>query len=60
MVNIGNLGAVGLVFFAECPRHSTNDILHSTKKTQLDKHFIGKWFFAEYFFRTLDKDFAEY
>jgi hypothetical protein len=25
----------------------------------LDKYFIGKRFFAEYFFRTLDKDFAE-
>jgi hypothetical protein len=25
----------------------------------LDKQFIGKWFFAEYFFWTLDKDFAE-
>jgi hypothetical protein len=23
------------------------------------KHFIGKEFFAEYFFRTLGKDFAE-
>jgi hypothetical protein len=35
--------------FAEC----------NTRQRILGKHFIGKEFFAEYFFRTLDKDFAE-
>jgi hypothetical protein len=46
--------------------HSANDILHSAKpllSVILDKEysetFIGKDFFAEYFFRTLDKDFTE-
>jgi hypothetical protein len=29
-----------------------------TRQIILDKHFIGKGFFAEYFFRTLDKDLA--
>jgi hypothetical protein len=28
-------------------------------KKILNKYFIGKEFFAEYFFRTLGKDFAE-
>jgi hypothetical protein len=35
--------------FAEC----------YTRHRILGKHFIGKWFFAEYFFRTLGKDFAK-
>jgi hypothetical protein len=37
-------------------------ILHSAKplpSVTLGKYFIGKGFFAEYFFRTLGKDFAE-
>jgi hypothetical protein len=37
-------------------------ILHSEKllsSVTLDKYFIGKGFFTDYFFRTLDKDFAE-
>jgi hypothetical protein len=35
--------------FAEC----------NTRQKTLDKYFIGKGFFAECFFRTLGKDFAE-
>jgi hypothetical protein len=35
--------------FAEC----------NTRQRTLGKYFIGKGFFAEYFFRTLGKDFAE-
>jgi hypothetical protein len=35
--------------FAEC----------NTWQRTLGKYFIGKGFFAEYFFRTLGKDFAE-
>jgi hypothetical protein len=35
--------------FAEC----------NTRQRTLDKYFIGKGFFAEYFFRTLGKDFVE-
>jgi hypothetical protein len=35
--------------FAEC----------NTRQRTLSKYFIGKEFFAEYFFRTLGKDFAE-
>jgi hypothetical protein len=35
--------------FAEC----------NTRQRTLGKYFIGKEFFAEYFFRTLGKDFAE-
>jgi hypothetical protein len=31
----------------------------NTRQRTLGKYFIGKWFFAEYFFRTLGKDFAE-
>jgi hypothetical protein len=31
----------------------------NTRQKILSKYFIGKEFFAEYFFRTLDKDFAE-
>jgi hypothetical protein len=31
----------------------------NTRQRTLDKYFIGKGFFAEYFFRTLGKDFAE-
>jgi hypothetical protein len=45
-----------------CLRHSTKIILHSAKllpRVTLDKHFIDKKFFAEYFFRTLEKNFAE-
>jgi hypothetical protein len=37
-------------------------ILHSAKplpSVTLGKYFIGKWFFDEYFFLTLGKDFAE-
>jgi hypothetical protein len=30
-----------------------------TRQRILDKYFIGKGFFAEYFFRTLSKDFDE-
>jgi hypothetical protein len=43
----------GIAFFAECLRHSTKAILHSAKvlpSVTLDKYFIGKGFFAEYFF----------
>jgi hypothetical protein len=31
----------------------------NTRQRTPGKYFIGKWFFVEYFFRTLDKDFAE-
>jgi hypothetical protein len=51
-----------IVFFAECLKHTAKTILHSVKalpSVTLDKHFIGKRFFAEYFFWTLGKDFAE-
>jgi hypothetical protein len=50
------------VLFVECPRHSAKVILHSARllpSVALGKYFIGKEFFAEYFFRTLDKNFAE-
>jgi hypothetical protein len=30
-----------------------------TRQRILGKHFIGKWFFDEYFSQTLGKDFAE-
>jgi hypothetical protein len=30
-----------------------------TRQSLLDKHFIDKGLFAEYFFRSLGKDFAE-
>jgi hypothetical protein len=43
----------GIAFFAECLRHSAKAILHSTKplpSVTLDKYFIGKGFFADYFF----------
>jgi 5-formaminoimidazole-4-carboxamide-1-beta-D-ribofuranosyl 5'-monophosphate synthetase len=43
----------GIAFFAECLRHSAKAILHSAKplpSVTLDKYFIGKGFFAEYFF----------
>jgi hypothetical protein len=48
----------GIVFFAECPRHSAKAILHSTKllpsvtlgKKILDKYFIGKEFLPSTFF----------
>jgi hypothetical protein len=52
----------GIAFFAECLRHSAKTILHSAKaltSVTLGKYFIGKRFFAECFFRTLGKDFAE-
>jgi hypothetical protein len=52
----------GIAFFAECLRHSAKAILHSAKalpSVTLGKEFIGKGFFAECFFRTLGKDFAE-
>jgi hypothetical protein len=52
----------GITLFAECLRHSTKAILHSAKplpSVTLGKYFIGKEFFAEYFFRTLGKDFVE-
>jgi hypothetical protein len=52
----------GITFFVQCLRHPAKAMLHSTKpllSVTLDKQFIGKWFFAEYFFWTLDKDFAE-
>jgi hypothetical protein len=51
-----------IAFFAECLRHSAKAILHSAKALPsgtLGKYFIDKWFFAECFFRTLGKDFAE-
>jgi hypothetical protein len=48
----------GIAFFAECLRHSAKAILHTRQRT-LGKDFIGKGFFAECFFRTLGKDFAE-
>jgi hypothetical protein len=31
-----------------------------TRQRTLNKYFIGKWFFAEYFFQVLDKDFVEF
>jgi hypothetical protein len=46
----------GITFFAECLRHSAKAIL---RQRILSKHFIDKGFFAEYFFRTLSKDFVE-
>src|SRR5687768_1272994 len=52
----------GITFFVDCLRHSAKAILHSAKplpSVTLGKHFIGKGFFAEYFFWTLDKDFTE-
>jgi hypothetical protein len=52
----------GIAFFAECLRHSAKAILHSAKalpSVTLGKYFIGKGFFAECFFRTLGKNFAE-
>ena len=52
----------GIVFFIKCLRHSAKAILHSAKSlpsVTLGKHFIGKGFFADYFFRTLGKDFTE-
>jgi hypothetical protein len=58
----GATSTTGIAFFAECLRHSANVILHSAKplpSVTLGKDFIGKAFFAEYFFRTHDKDFAE-
>jgi hypothetical protein len=41
------------VFFAECLRS------FYTRQRILSKHFIGKRFFTEYFFRTLGKDFVK-
>jgi hypothetical protein len=52
----------GIAFFVECLKHSAKAILHSAKplpSVTLGKFFIGKEFFAEYFFRTLGKDFVE-
>ena len=48
---IGASGTVGYLGkgFAEC----------NTRQRTLGKYFSGKGFFAEYFFRTLGKDFAE-
>jgi hypothetical protein len=43
----------GITFFVQCLRHPAMAMLHSTKplsSVTLDKQFIGKWFFAEYFF----------
>jgi hypothetical protein len=57
-----HLVTTGIAFFVECLRHSTKAILHSAKPLSsitLGKYFIGKVFFAEYFFRTLGKDFVE-
>jgi hypothetical protein len=56
------LYTTGIAFFAECLRHSAKAILHSAKplpSVTLGKYFIGKGFFAEYFFRTIGKHFAE-
>jgi hypothetical protein len=53
---------IGLAVFAECPKHSAKTFLHSVKSLSsvtFDKYFIDKWFFAEYFFWALDKDFVE-
>jgi hypothetical protein len=37
----------------------TQQRLFYTRQRILGKYFIGKGFFAEYFFRTLGKDFVE-
>jgi hypothetical protein len=44
-----------ITFFAERLRHSAKPLPSET----LGKYFIGKGFFAEYFFWILGKDFAE-
>jgi hypothetical protein len=46
-------GTLPYKFFVECPNHSVKAILHSIKylpSITLDKDFIDKWFFIEYFF----------
>jgi hypothetical protein len=59
MLEVGSLvwdpSTTEIVFFIECLRHSVKLLSSVT----LSKYFISKEFFAEYFFRTLGKYFAE-